>query len=429
MIVRLKRAIGVCLVVTLLVPGVAAHAATYYVSTTGDNSNPGTENKPWRTVTYAVTAMLAGDTTYVRGGTYSTEGNIRFNRTGTATAPIKLLNYPGESPVIDFVDKLVGHTVTVYNSLGASVAMGYITVEGFEIKNGHDGIKFYNMHNSVIRRNWIHDNNNQGILGIGGHHNLFEQNVINHNGNFAGCSSGELHEATNTTLCNKHHGMYLHGQFYTITNNLIYDNLAIGIQQNGSSTSIYQTTKHPGPEFSGATDWIIANNTFAYNNFGPAITIWGSLTNNTRIENNIFYRNKRENVSVASSAQGVGFSGVPTRLSIQIRNNHSYGTSRGAILLVSGFAVEGLHYTQSENLVTGSSPAFVNAPATLPASPNFALTARSPAIDAGLPLALVKTDFKGTPRPQGRAPDIGAYEYTAGGDSQSPAAPNLLRAD
>lgn len=81
----------------------------------------------------------------------------------------------------------------------------------------------------------------------------------------------------------------------------------------------------------------------------------------------------------------------------------------------------------SGNIVNVSSPAFVNAPATLPASPNFSLTARSPAIDEGLSLAETRTDFNGTTRPQGRAYDIGAYEYSAGNDAQSPARPAGLQ--
>ena len=73
-------------------------AANYYVSTTGNNTNPGTLEAPFRTITYAVSKMAAGDTTYVRGGLYTTEGYINFRISGTPTAPIRLLNYPGEVP-------------------------------------------------------------------------------------------------------------------------------------------------------------------------------------------------------------------------------------------------------------------------------------------------------------------------------------------
>jgi hypothetical protein len=66
---------------------------------------------------------------------------------------------------------------------------------------------------------------------------------------------------------------------------------------------------------------------------------------------------------------------------------------------------------RSGNIVNVSDPAFVNAPAELPASPNFSLTAQSPAIDKGLPLAETRTAFDGTLRPQGCAYDIGAYKF------------------
>ncbi len=417
---RFNQALSACLLASVLLPPVAAHATTYYVATTGNNSNPGTEDKPWRTITYAVAAMVAGDTTFVRGGTYSTEDTIRFKRTGTATAPIRLLNYPGESPVIDYVDQQVGDTVTVLHVAGQNVAMGYLTIEGFEIKNGYDGIKFYNMHNSVIRRNWIHDNINQGILGIGGHHNLFERNIINHNGSFVGCARGRL-SSDGTTICNKTHGLYMHGDTYTITNNIIYDNLAVGIQQNGSSTSAYSPIRHPGPEFAGAANWVIAHNVSAYHSYGPGILLWGSLSNNIRIENNILFENHQ--ASRSTGGQGIFFTGMGGK-GVTIRNNLCYASGKNC-LGVTG-ATEGVHYTQSGNLVNVSNPGFINAPATVPASPNFALTARSPAIDAGLPLATVQIDFNGAPRPRGRAPDIGAYEYTTDADTRSPLEPTAL---
>ena len=342
---RLKQALSACMLASVLAPSVAAHAATYYVATTGNNSNPGTENKPWRTITYAVAAMVAGDTAYVRGGTYSTEGTIRFKRTGTATAPIKLLNYPGESPVIDYVDQQVGDTVTILHASGQNVAMGYITIEGFEIKNGYDGIKFYSMHNSVIRRNWIHDNINQGILGIGGHHNLFDRNIISHNGNFTGCEAGAKTKI-GTTICNQTHGMYMHGNTYTITNNLIYDNLAVGIQQNGSGTSSYRTTRHPGPEFSGASSWVIAHNTIAYHSYGPGILLWGSRSNNIRIENNILYENQQ--ASRPTSGQGVFFTGMGGT-GVTIRNNLCYASGSGGIACFGATgATEGVNYSQSK---------------------------------------------------------------------------------
>lgn len=425
---RLTKAISLYIVVTTLLPILVvcqgyfgtAHAATYYVATAGSNSNPGTESKPWQTVAYAVSTMIAGDTTYVRGGTYN-EGLIRFRRSGNQAAPIKLLNYPGEAPIIDFIDNIQVHGILIEHSSGHNKAMGWITIQGFEIRDGYFGIKFYNLHNSEIRNNWVHNNRTQGIVGGGGHHNVFDRNIINHNGDFAACA-----ELGTKTACTLQHGIYAHGNAYILTNNLIYDNLGYGIQHNGSESSSYTAVKHPGPEFAGASDWVIAHNTFAYQFKAAGIVVWGKQTTGTQIVNNIFYENGAAQAS--SGLQGISFVNC-CGTGIQIKNNMFYATGSGGTVPIGSNAAEGIHYTQSGNSINVSNPGFVNAPAMLPASPNFALTARSPAIDAALALKLDWTDrdLKGTPRPQGRAPDIGAYEYVAGGDAQSPAVPQALQ--
>lgn len=407
MIIRLKRAIGACMLASALSPAVPAHAETYYVATTGSNSNPGTENKPFRTIAFAVDTMIAGDTTYVRGGTYN-EGLIHFKKTGTQTAQIKLLNYPGESPIIHCINPASLHRINFANGTNHRLPIGWITVEGFEIRNCYAAFRYFNVHDSTFRRNWIHDNTTQGILGYGTRI-VIDRNIVNHNGAFA----------TNPNSTQTH-GIYLNGTAITITNNLIYDNLGYGIQMNAASSSQYNPNQHAAPEFAVSHDWIVANNTLAYSKNRAGMVVWGSTCLNARIENNIFYENA---VSLANSApQGIDFVSA-TCSSVRIRNNHFFASGSGGMAALGSRATEGVHYMQSGNIVNVSDPAFVNAPAELPASPNFSLTARSPAIDKGLPLAETRTAFDGTTRPQGRAYDIGAYEYSADNDAQSPARP------
>lgn len=407
---RLKCAITICTLAVAPLLTVAAHAATYYVATTGNDSNPGTEKQTWRTVAKAVNTMVAGDTTYVRGGTYN-EGLIRFRASGSQSAPIKLLNYPDESPIIECIDPTKFHRMILEHASGARNAIGWITIEGFEIRNCYDGIKLYNGHDVTIRRNWIHHNSNQGIIG-NGTRVLVDRNRVNHNGPFA--------KSPTSTLA---HGLYANGTAWTITNNLIYDNLGYGIQMNGSGSSLYKPTRHAGPEFTVAVNWIVANNTIAYNMNRAGMVIWGSTCNNARIENNIFYEN-----AVAlrpGSAQGIAFSST-TCTGIQIRNNLFYASAPGGTIALGPGATENVHYAQSGNILNTSPPGFVNAPAALPASPNFSLTERSPAIDKGSSLAATRTSFDGTSRPQGHADDIGAYEYSPDADAQSPGAPTAL---
>ena len=48
----------------------AANVNVYYVSPVGKDSNPGTIKKPWKTIQYAAEKLVAGDTLYIRKGTY-----------------------------------------------------------------------------------------------------------------------------------------------------------------------------------------------------------------------------------------------------------------------------------------------------------------------------------------------------------------------
>src|SRR4029450_12015373 len=88
----------ITLLVLLFTPYVA-QGATYYVSTTGLDSNPGTQALPFRTINKATdVARTPGDTIFVRGGTYSEWAVMHYP--GAPGAPITLQNFPGETPVI-----------------------------------------------------------------------------------------------------------------------------------------------------------------------------------------------------------------------------------------------------------------------------------------------------------------------------------------
>jgi len=84
----------------LFVGILSAGAADYYVSTSGNDTNPGTLALPFATIQKAADTMSAGDTCYLRGGTYRDQ--ITMNAlNGSTINPFRFENYNGEEVLID----------------------------------------------------------------------------------------------------------------------------------------------------------------------------------------------------------------------------------------------------------------------------------------------------------------------------------------
>lgn len=81
----------------------SAFAATYYISTTGDNDNSGTStDAPFLSIQRAAQIAGAGDTILIEGGVY--RETVTPGNSGTAGAPITYAPYPGEYVVVSGLD-------------------------------------------------------------------------------------------------------------------------------------------------------------------------------------------------------------------------------------------------------------------------------------------------------------------------------------
>jgi hypothetical protein len=116
----------------------AQSGSTFYVSTTGSDSNSGSIGSPWLTIQHAANSVSAGATVYVFGGVYGEA--VNFPTSGTASAPITFQSYPGQTAVID------GTSVICCTSNPPSsgndtqglitiVNQSYVIVSGFEVRN------------------------------------------------------------------------------------------------------------------------------------------------------------------------------------------------------------------------------------------------------------------------------------------------------
>lgn len=355
---------------------VCVHARTLHVAGDGNDANSGTPELPLRTLQRAAEVARAGDTVLVRGGVYRGHVFLRFS--GEPNKPIVFRNAPGEKPVVDGEGR---GRIELQSEQGWQKPIGWVTVEGFEVRNGWDGIKFYNAHHIVLKNNFIHDNANQGILG-NGHHVRIEGNVIAHNG-----------FKPDNEKSNLEHGIYATGTDFEIINNVIHSNRAYGIQVAGYP---FQPDRHAGPEFADARRWRISHNTIAFQQNRAGIVIWQQNATDCIIENNILYRNA---VTLGrGDCQGIDFVGAGD--GHIIRNSLFFGPGRSSI---GGKADD---YTASDNL-EDKDPLFADAERF-----DFHLRKGSPAVDSAGTQSTVGTDLEGKLRPQGKGRDIGALEHT-----------------
>jgi hypothetical protein len=83
-----------------------AIAADYYVSNDGHDDNPGTIDKPFKTIQRAANVIRAGDVCYVREGIY--RETVRVSRKGKKGFPIRFVAMPGEKVILDGREPVMG---------------------------------------------------------------------------------------------------------------------------------------------------------------------------------------------------------------------------------------------------------------------------------------------------------------------------------
>ncbi len=120
----------ILLPVFFAISAVFAQTQSFYVSTTGNDANPGTLSAPWRTVQHAADTARPGSTVNVRGGVY--EERVTINVSGNASDGfITFRSNPGETAILE------GEHLTPDRRSGMLVIhdKSYIRIEGFEIRN------------------------------------------------------------------------------------------------------------------------------------------------------------------------------------------------------------------------------------------------------------------------------------------------------
>jgi parallel beta-helix repeat protein len=404
-----------------VVSGGAAQAATYYVSRSGSDASSCAQaqsaSTPKQTIKAGISCLAAGDTLFVRAGIYP-EG-LTGNGFPSGTSwwnTVRIANYPGETVwlqpsgsmnAVIWLDANIQYVefdgINVDATNTRSMAVWFSTNNG----NNPHHIRFQNAEviAGVTGGGGAIMLGNHTTIGATGSHEIL--NVAIHGGGVSGSCGW---------MCASY-GVYISGPNNRVENCDIYDTSGAAIQIYNSSgdpadNNIIRNNRLHDIRRSGEPTqvWgviVAGNRNQIYNNliynvgvgdYGDGIFVYYGSGN--QIYNNTTYNNRRSGINLYTNASGT-----------EVKNNISYASG-------SNFFDGGTGTAQSNNLF-GTNPNFVD-----PATNNFQLQAGSPAIDAGTSLPVVTIDFAGHVRPQGGAPDIGAYEY---GQVQTPSPPSNLR--
>ncbi len=419
--------------------------SSYYISTTGSDSNAGTSAAPWKTIQKAVVGINAGDVVTVKAGTYNGfilgwDGTIA----GTAASPITFKAEAGV--IINTPNSKTRDGISAENC-------NYIIIDGFTIQpNSADaawraGIRFggggignvarnntvlmrakdtqgifssFNQNqvvennevsgnqdagiycsnsavNPTVRNNYVHDLSNISGQGVG----------IHFNGDVAqggvGIVNGGMVEGNRVVNCGT--GISMDGvQNATVRNNLIQN-------IHGKGINLYMA------DASGACkNDIVVNNTIvlATDGYFPIGVRFGST--NVKVLNNIGLNGSRSFVTDAAS-----LSGLVVDYNVWGSANFSKDNDSSWMTFASwqGSGKD----THSKTSTAGA--LFVNS------SSDFHLLGAATAVNAGTSTSAPSVDYDGNARPAAGAYDIGAYEYGStggGGGTTIPADPTLLSA-
>ncbi|WP_437487132.1 LamG-like jellyroll fold domain-containing protein [Sorangium sp. So ce1014] len=229
----------------------------YHVATTGLDTNPGTLARPFKTLVKAGQMAQAGDTVYVRGGTYYTDSTspVKLDHLGTEEEHIVFQPYPGESVVLD--GSLGGGS----NENILQIRGAYYDILGFEMRDAKGvAISLWKWDGSSSGRhiriagNTIHGSFKGAVYpGHESTHMRFENNVVYDNVKINAdkrlfCHQGGWPSAVNltrgddvvvgnTVYENFGEGIGAYGTNHHVADNVLHDNYSVDLYLNNLADS------------------------------------------------------------------------------------------------------------------------------------------------------------------------------------------------
>ncbi len=207
-----------------------SHGADYFVSPSGLDSNPGSEEFPFQNISKAIAKAKAGTTIYLREGIYKPtvsdimkvkgESNVYdcvffLSTNGTSQKPITLASYPGESVIIDLSEIKTENRIMGFDLCGNYWHLKNFDIVGIQVtQTGHTqsiNVGLFGGSNCIIENVNMHDGMGIGVYATKGSNNLVlncdaynNYDPVSENGKGGNCDGFGFHlkevEATGNVL-------------------------------------------------------------------------------------------------------------------------------------------------------------------------------------------------------------------------------------
>jgi PKD repeat protein len=430
----------------LLVAGNAsqAYAKTIYVSTSGNNNNPGTQSQPVATPHKAVELAASGDTIYLRAGRYTISSYI-----WVAVANLTISSYPGEqAAVVGGTAETSGNPPHIFVLVANNIVLSDLEIQGgsyygikIDVASGDERDSTTGI---TIRRCYVHHTGRDSFKTFNADNLLIEECEIGPSG---------VRDSSNAE------GIDSIGSVgVTIRKCYVHDTATTGIYlKGGARNGVLERNRivnagHTGILLGQDTDFefmrdgtvyeainCVARNNVIINTLGAGVGTYSG--DNIRFENNTLY-------DVAKTANGGLYISMNSRdiraRDVVFKNNIVVTTgSRPMVSIInqagtltadnniwyrpSGTGLWFYREFWANELIErwDSFSAWQNGINTdrnsrlidprLDSASMYKPAAGSPAIDRGETLSSVAQDYSGMQRPQGAAYDIGAHEVASSG--------------
>jgi len=290
----------------------------YFVSLSGDNTNNGSLNYPFRNISTAFGVISAGNYLYIRGGEYFER--MIINKSGTSGNSIFISGYPNEVAILN------GTNVSITAFQGIIFISGYnwLDISNLILKDTNRSDIRINAGNNINIHDMYFGNSSSHPLYISGSHNAIQYLNI-YNNSFYRHNTDVHVETLSISTCS-------HCEVFN--NDVGYNGNGEGIdfKQDVDNSSIHDNNIHNitvtalyVDGFSGTVSDIEVYNNNIYNNTLDGFSFGseqGGLVENVTVYNNVAYNNGISGFAVS------GFNAIGTHANysnLTITSNTAYG--------------------------------------------------------------------------------------------------------